>query len=97
MATAFKKNDRSDSTDLYVQLASNFAAFFDKLGAMLFRLGSCLPVYDELANMYKEDASGLAPHIMHSVEGVYIDVLEFFHTILRVFYNIDGSKEDRKC
>ena len=83
-----------DSTDIYVQLASNFAAFFDKLGAILFRLDSSLPVYDELAKMYGDDASELARHIIHSVEGVYIDVLEFFHTILRVFYNIDGSKKD---
>ena len=64
---------------------------------MLSRLGSFLPVYDDLANMYKDDASGLARHIIHSVEGVYVDVLEFFHTILSVFYNIDGSKKDQKC
>lgn len=80
-----------------MQLASNFAAFFDKLGAILFRLGSLLPVYDKLADMYKDDASELSPHIIHIVEGVYTDVLEFFHTILRVFYNIDGSKEDQQC
>lgn len=55
-----------------------------------------LHVYDEIAKIYKDDAAGLAESMRRSNEGVSLDLLDVFHTILRVFYNVDDSKEDQK-
>ena len=63
---------------------------------MLGRLSSFVPVYDEIVHMYEDNSGGLAEHIRRSIEGVYLDLPELIHAILRVFYDVDGSKQDQK-
>lgn len=80
-----------------MQLAVKYDTFVSNLESAFNRLGSIFPGYDCLRNLVEGRISSKAPteamkFLQASVENVYVDLLEFIHSIIRLFYKEDGGK-----
>ena len=70
------------------KLASRFPNFFEKLGELLSQLARRVPQYRKLAYLTNLHTSEL---LTSSLRALYVDLLEFFGGIAKVFTQRDGS------
>jgi len=73
-----------------VQLASNFASFFERLVRLLEQLSDVVPQYGELAKLASAFES---PRMRRQIEGVYIDILQLFQDVAQIFTSARGSMQ----
>lgn len=71
-----------------MQLASNFSGFFSKLSNLLFEIGEMLPTYDEILRL---SPSHISEPFRRSLTHLYVDMLEFFSAVARIFTQKGGS------
>lgn len=82
---------------LFVQLASNFHEFFEKLTKTLSRLGEVLPWYEELTtSLTGEGKYSLSPNkassrLVSSLTKIYVDLFVFLQSVVRIFTKKDIS------
>ena len=74
-----------------LKLASNFVTFFEKLTKIVERLGAELPQYRLIEKWCLNMPSD---KLQESACKVYIDIFQFFQSVVRVFTKEDGSKKD---
>ncbi|PSN59982.1 hypothetical protein BS50DRAFT_681838 [Corynespora cassiicola Philippines] len=81
---------------LALQLASNFHEFFDKLTKTLERLADALPWYEDLALTLKRDKHyRVSSRLISSLTKIYVDILTFFQSVVRVFTKRDTSQRSK--
>lgn len=74
-----------------LKLASNFVTFFEKLTKIVERLGAELPQYSLIEKSFLDMPSD---RLRELVCKVYIDIFQFFQSVVRVFTKEDGSKKE---
>ncbi|KAH6714527.1 hypothetical protein BKA61DRAFT_673850 [Leptodontidium sp. MPI-SDFR-AT-0119] len=81
---------------LVLQLASNYATFFDKLTRTLERLAHHLPQYELIVGLYKgRYLDQFAQRITASLREVYVDIFQFLQRVALVFTRKDGKSKHR--
>lgn len=84
------------SIRLVLQLASNYASFFDKLTQSLARLGHYLPQGQIIEQIYRSQHRQQFPeHVKNALCQVYVDIFEFLQNVARVFTKNDGKYKHR--
>ncbi|KAF2181881.1 hypothetical protein K469DRAFT_752715 [Zopfia rhizophila CBS 207.26] len=76
---------------LVLQLASNFTTFFEKLSKLIERLTASLPQYAEFYQTLYSGRKRFSPRLSNSLVRFYVDMLEFFQAIARVFSRPNGK------
>ena len=56
---------------------------------MLDQLIEEFPIYDRVANLCDDDSDDM---LKESVRNLYVDLLGFFHCIIRIFFRGNGRK-----
>lgn len=74
---------------IFIQLASNYAQFFEKLTSTLEQLSQQFPQCDEIVKLCQEKPPSL--RLKSALQQLYVDLLRFFQSILRVFTKKDGG------
>ncbi|KAL2075301.1 hypothetical protein VTL71DRAFT_244 [Oculimacula yallundae] len=81
---------------LVLQLASNYATFFDKLTRTLERLSHHIPQYELIVGLYNgRYLDQFAQRITVSLREVYVDIFQFLQRVARVFTRRDGKTKYR--
>jgi hypothetical protein len=84
------------SIRLTLQLASNYASFFDKLTQSLARLGHHLPQSQIIEKIYRSEHKQEFPErVKDALCKVYVDIFNFLHNVARVFTKKDGKYKHR--
>ena len=84
------------SIRLALQLASNYASFFDKLTQSLARLGHHLPQGQIIEQIYRSQHRQEFPErVKSALCQVYVDIFEFLQSVARVFTTNNGKYKHR--
>ncbi|XRM40199.1 hypothetical protein ABZX51_003519 [Aspergillus tubingensis] len=70
-----------------LQLASNFATFFEKIMKCLDRIAEIFPIYERIERLFESQPPGL----QSSLEHLYTDLFRFLSEVLRVFCKPTGG------
>ncbi|KAF2200065.1 hypothetical protein GQ43DRAFT_90178 [Delitschia confertaspora ATCC 74209] len=76
---------------LVLQLASNFTTFFEKLSKLIEKLTATLPQYAEFYQTLCSGDRSFSPRLSNSLVRFYVDMLEFFQAVARVFSRPNGK------
>lgn len=84
------------SIRLALQLASNYASFFDKLTQSLARLGHHLPQGQIIEQIYgSQHRQEFPERVKNALCQVYVDIFEFLQNVVRVFTKNGGKYKHR--
>lgn len=77
-----------------IQLAFNYTSFFEKLESLFERFNRRIPAYQELGGLFERlnTEVNVSSEFSSSLQAFYIDVLEIFRGIARIFTKKTGSK-----
>ncbi|KAI0442752.1 hypothetical protein F4803DRAFT_550773 [Xylaria telfairii] len=76
---------------LVFKMASNFVTFFEKLGNVIEKISTRLPLYTEMLELLRKNNDTLNNSLRHSFYQFYKDLFEFFACVARVFTKKTGK------
>lgn len=91
----FLKHLRPDSHSnrLYLQLASNYSWFFERLAGLLDEIGRSLPQFNDILRLIVTDTEHrVSQRLQLSIRSFYVDLFHLFQAIAGVFTRKSSSK-----